>query len=158
MLDGQSRYLTQSLFLELGYNDAALFTLKDDDYVYNGKYMLSAKRLYLLMEDPTEYDYANTVFCGWKHWQKICDNKAIRRSIDEWRSELEYKLRAKGIKSMIQEGQKGSFQAAKWLADRGWDQRGAGRPSKQEVQREKEFQARASDEYGADVLRLLKNG
>lgn len=160
MMDTMGRYLTQSLFLELGYNEDAIFTLKENDHFHNDKVYYSIKRLYLELEDPTEYQFANAVLCGWKHWQKLCDNKAIRRHIDEWRSELEYKLRAQGVQQMIAQGRTGSFQAAKWLADRGWDTRAAGRPSKEEIQREKEFNARASDEFSADVVRLLpvKNG
>lgn len=41
MLDSMQRPLTQSLFLELGYTDFAIFTLKEDDYVYNDKTYLS---------------------------------------------------------------------------------------------------------------------
>ena len=59
MLDSMQRPLTQSLFLELGYTDFAIFTLKEDDYVYNDKTYISLKKLYLEMEDPTEYDFAN---------------------------------------------------------------------------------------------------
>jgi hypothetical protein len=156
LVDSMGRYLTQSLFLELGYNEDAVYSLKDQDHFHNGKVYYSIKRIYLSMEDPTEYQFAHAAFCGWKHWQKICDNKAIRKHVDEWRAELEYKLRSQGIQQMIQQGRTGSFQAAKWLSDRGWDTRAAGRPSKEEIQREKEFNARASDEYGADVVRLLK--
>lgn len=157
MLDGMGRYKTQSLFLEFGYDADALFTLKDQDHIYEGKLYVSMKRLYLEMEDPTEYQFANTVLVNWKHWQKMTANKMIRQHVDEWRSELEYKLRAQGVQAMIQQGRTGSYQAAKWLADRGWDVRPAGRPSKEEIQREKEFQSRVTDEYGADVIRLLKN-
>jgi hypothetical protein len=158
MLDSMGRYLTQSLFLEFAYNEDAIYSLKEQDHFHNGRVYYSIKRIYLEMADPTEYEFANAAFSGWKHWQKICDNKAIRKHIDEWRSELEYKLRCSGIKALIAQGTTGNFQAAKWLADRGWDTRGAGRPSKEEVQREKEFQSRAQDEFSGDVLRLLKNG
>jgi hypothetical protein len=158
MVDSVGRYLTQSLFLELGYNEDAIYTLKDNDHFHNGRLYISAKRLYLSMEDPTEYQFANVYFCGWKHWLKMTENKAIRRNIDEWREELELKLRAKGVKAMIQQAHTGSFQASKWLTDRGWEKRGAGRPSKDEVDAEKEYQTRDKETYGADVLRMLKNG
>jgi hypothetical protein len=49
-----------------------------------------------------------------------------------------------------------SFQAAKWLADKGWDKRRAGRPSKDEVEQEKKMQASLEEEYGSDVKRLFK--
>ena len=50
--------LTQSLFLEIGYTDYAVFTLKDDDYEYKGRVYPSLKRLYLEMEDVGEYEFA----------------------------------------------------------------------------------------------------
>ena len=37
LVDTNGKPLTQSLFLEIGYNDFALFTLKEQDYDYNGK-------------------------------------------------------------------------------------------------------------------------
>lgn len=155
MIDEMGRYITQSLFLEINYTDHAMYTLKEDHYTYNGKLMPSIKRLYLEMEDPTEYEFATTYFCGWKHWQRLLENKAIRKHIDEWREELEYKLRAKGIKRIILEVQgTNGMQASKWLADRGWSTRAAGRPSKSEVEQEKAFAAKAADEFSADIVRL----
>jgi len=58
---------------------------------------------------------------------------------------------------MISSAADGSYQSAKWLVDRGWDVKGAGRPSKQEVEREKKFQARVSEDFQADVVRLFGN-
>lgn len=154
--DIMGKPLTQSLFLEIGYNtEFAVYTLKDDDHVYEGKIYPSLKKLYLEMEDPTEYEFATTYLLGWRHWKRLCENKAIRKFIDEWREELELKLRCRGVKATIESAANGNFNAAKWLADRGWELRGAGRPSKEDVEREKKFQARASEEYSGDVVRLF---
>jgi hypothetical protein len=156
MLDSMNKPITQSLFLELGYTDFSVYTLKDNDYEYKGKVYPSLKRLYLEMADPTEYEFAVTYLIGWRHWKRICENKQIRVYIDEWREELEMKLRSEGVKHAMQSAKLGGFQAAKWLADRGWSNKGAGRPSKEDVEGEKKFQARMDSEYGADVLRLFK--
>lgn len=154
LLDTNGRPLTQSLFLELGYSDFAIYTLKDQDHVWNEKTYSSLKRLYLEVADPTEYVFATTYLLGWRHWKRLCDNKVIRAYIDEWREELEVKLRSQGVKHALTSAKTGSFQAAKWIADRGWEQRGVGRPSKDEVEREKKFQARVDSEYNADIIRL----
>lgn len=53
--------------------------------------------------------------------QRICNNKVLRKYIDDWRVELELKLRARAAKLMIDQASSGSYQAVKWLADRGWD-------------------------------------
>ncbi len=158
MQDTTGRPLTQGLFLEVNYGDFAVYSLKEVDHVHNGKTYLSLKRLYLECADPTEYEFATTYLLGWKHWQRLCDNKMLRVHIDEWRDELEIKLRAKAIKYILEtsSGPVANFQASKWVADRGWAVRGAGRPSKADVEREKKIQAGISDEYSADIVRLVK--
>lgn len=153
-LDSAGKPLTQSLFLEIGYSDQSVYTLKEDDHIYNGKLFPSLKRLYLETEDPTEYVFATTYLLNWKHWQRLCDNKVIRKYIDEWRDELEVKLRSKGIKELMKSANNGNYQAAKFLADRGWETRGAGRPSKEEIERNTKIEGRVNDEFSADVIRL----
>jgi hypothetical protein len=154
MLDGMGKPLTQSLFLEIGYTEQSVYTLKDQDHFHDGKWYPSLKRLYLETEDPTEYEFATTFLLGWKHWMRLCENKAVRRHVDEWREELEIKLRSKGVKEVLKSALAGNYQAAKYLSDRGWDTRGAGRPSKAEIEHEKKVQAAISDEYSADIIRL----
>lgn len=155
LLDSQDRPLTQSLFLEVGYDrDFALYTLKEVDHEFEGKVYPSIKRLYLEMEDPTEYEFANEYFLGWKHWMRICDNRILRTHILEWREELEIKLRSRAVKAMIKSADDGNYQASKWLVDRGWNTRGAGRPSKSELEAEKKIAATINSEYGADIIRL----
>lgn len=157
MVDSAGKPLTQSLFLEIGYTEQSIYTLKDFDYEYNGKTFPSLKRLYLLTEDPTEYEFATQYLLNWRHWQRLCENKVLRRHIDDWRDELEVKLRSKGVKEVLKSAIAGNYQAAKFLADRGWDNRGAGRPSKADVEHERKIQAAMSDEYSADVVRLYKD-
>lgn len=154
MLDAMGRPITQSLFLEIGYMDSAVYTLKDQDHEYNGKTYLSLKRLYLTIADPTEYEFATTYLLGWKHWLRLCENKAVRSHIDEWRIELEVKLRSQGVKAAMSSAMAGNYAAAKWMADRGWDTRGKGRPSKDEIEHEKKVQAGMANEYEADIIRL----
>lgn len=156
-IDSGGRFLTQSLFLELGYGENSVYTLKDYDYEYKGNVYPSLKRLYLEMEDTTEYDFANTHLAGWKHWQRMCENKAILIHIEEWRFELELKLRARAVRQMLDLASTGSYQASKWIADKGWDVRGAGRPSKAEKEKNKAIEGRIADEYSGDVLRMFAN-
>ncbi len=55
---------------------------------------------------------------------------------------------------MIKSANKGNFQAAKYLADRGWDVRPAGRPSKSEMEKRARIDETVHNEYAADVIRL----
>lgn len=155
-LDSEGRPKTQALFYEVRYDSDALYSLKDYDLIVGDKVYPSAKRLYMEVGDPTEYAFANKYFLGWKHWQRICDNKQIAQYIAQWREDLEMKLRSEAVAQTMAMAKGGSYQAAKFMIDRGYAKRAAGRPSKEEVERETKFQARIQDEYSADVIRLAK--
>lgn len=147
--------LTQSLFLEIGYTEYSVFTLKDDDYEYKGKVYPSLKKLYLEMEDVGEYLFACEYLLGWEHWQRLCSNKQISKEIEKWRYELELKLRSKAIieirnRSKTEKG----INASKWLAEKGWDKRQAGRPSKEEVERETKVAADLNRMFADDLQNL----
>lgn len=148
--------LTQGLFLEIGYKEHAVYTTKDDDYEYNGKVYPSLKRLYLEMEDVTEYAFATTHLLGWNHWQRLCENKVVAKYINEWRYELELKLRAKAFQNILTKAstEKG-INAAKWLAEKGWDKRSrAGRPSKEEVERNIQIETDIERQFREDIERI----
>ena len=153
-MDSMGRNLTQSLFLELGYRPEAIYTLKDEDFVYEGKYLPSVKQLYLDIGDPTEYAFANKCFTGWTQWQRIVANKQMTKIVEQWRFELEVKIRSEGVRSAKSQARKGSWQATKWLSERGWDQRGAGRPTKDQVEHERKVQAAVTNEFEEDAARL----
>lgn len=147
--------LTQSLFLEIGYTSFAVYTLKDEDFEYKGAVYPSLKRLYLEMQDAGEYEFATTYLLGWNHWQRLCNNKTILKHIEEWRYELELKLRSEAIKMIRAKAvtEKG-INASKWLAERGWDKRGAGRPTKSEIEHERKFQADVVNLFEDDLKRI----
>lgn len=147
--------LTQGLFLEIGYPASAIYTTKDADYEYNGRLLPSIKRLYIEMEDIGEYEFATTHFLGWEHWQRLCNNKQVRVFIDQWRYELELKLRSRAIRLIKDKAMlEGGITAAKWLADKGWDKHTAGRPSKEAVARETKLQSEILGQYQEDVSRI----
>lgn len=153
--DSGGRPLTQSLFIENGYNtEFAVYTLKDEDHEYKGKVYPSLKKLFLEMEDPTEYEFANTYLLGWQHWKRLNGNKLMTKHFEEWREELELRLRAQGIRAAIDQAADNNFQAAKYLAEKGWDKRQAGRPSKQEKLKEERMKKRMEDEFSADIKRM----
>ena len=154
-------FYTQGLFLELSYNNPAnaIYTLKDDDYTHNGKTYKSIKRLYMRIADPTEYEFAIQCFAGWSHWRRICDKtKLLHEHIEEWRAELEVKLRSEGVRGVMNEARgegKSAMTASRWLADKGWaDKRKAGRPTSAEVEGERKQQARIKDELSSDFDRI----
>lgn len=156
--DTIGRFLTQSLFIELEFKkNTALYSLGEEDRTIKGITYPSLKRLYLELEDPTEYEFAITYFYSWPHWLRICQNIKLATFIDEWRAELEIKLRSRGIKKMIAtagSSTKDAVTASKWLSDRGWTKRKAGAPSKDEIARERKIAAGISSEVEEDRKRL----
>lgn len=156
MIDSMGRPLTQSLFLEIGYSEFAIYTLKEYDHTYNGVVYPSLKKIFIKEEDPTEYVFAEKHLLGWQHWKRLCENKVIARHIDEWREELELKIRSQAVRDMMNlcASESGNYSAAKFLADRGWEKRAAGRPSKAEKEKHTRVEERIAQEFEADVIRL----
>lgn len=158
--DEKGRYLTQGLFLEERYNtNLAVFTLDGEDKVYKGKTYLSLKRLYLEACDPIEYNFAKTNLYDWKHWQKMTNNKFVREHVDQWRKELELYLVSEGVQTLVGLAMDdSSYQAAKYLASRGWDVSERGRPSNDQIKEEIKKRADDAAEYQEDfkLLSLTK--
>ena len=154
MKDDKGRYFTQGLFLEIGYGKYAVYTFKEDDYTYKGKVYPSVKKAYLEMEDPTEYEFAKKYFVDWTHWKKICENKVLRVEIDKWREELELQIRSQAIRDIINNSTEGSYQASKYLADRGWDKNAVGRPNKATKAKDDKLKDILDDEFGQDFKRM----
>ena len=157
-LDVRGRPLTQSLFLETGYNvDYAVYTLKDYDHEYNGVVYPSLKRLYLSHEDPIEYDFANTYLYSWEQWQRLCENKLVSPHIDRWRFELNLKLSSQAVRDIIASTEEeGGFQARKYVAERSWNKGSVGRPKKDTSEMDKKISERLDSEYADDVARVLE--
>jgi hypothetical protein len=155
LVDTSGRPLTQALFLEIGYSDYAVYTLKEQDHTYNEKVYPSLKRLYLEMCDPVEFDFATEYLLGYRHWKRICENKALASHVAEWREELELKLRSQAMAQMLDMSED-SFQAVKWLADKGWEKKGAGRPATKEKEMEAALTKKVETDYSADIVRLKR--
>lgn len=154
--DSMGRYITQGLFLENRYDqDMAVFTIDGEDKLYEGKTYPSLKKLYLEYQDPKEWAFANEYLFDWDHWQRMVHNKWIGQHVHEWRKELELKLVAEGVSVLINLAvEQDSYQAAKWLAERGWDKSTKGRPSKEEVDGELKKRANEAEEWGKDFQLL----
>lgn len=164
LMDGMGRFKTNSLFLETCVDQAkkpdAVYTLKPYDHEYKGKIYYSLKKIYLEMEDPTEYLFATTYLAGWNHWKRICNNKAFVEFIEEWREELELKLRAKGFKQVLEAAQEDGnlgYNASKFLVDKGWKEgKGRGRPTKAEKEKQRKQDQQLVGSFEEDLKRLKR--
>lgn len=111
------------------------------------------KQQFLEKEDPTEYFFAVDVIGSWDEWKKLRSSRLIRTEIEKWRDELEVRLRAKSFLRLLEEAKsksRNAYDANKMIVREGWKlpetSAGKGRPSKEEVKRELEKQARLEKE------------
>ena len=140
---------TKSLFYELSYNDPeyAIFTTKEQDHVTaDGRPLVSLQQLYVSMvpNDPTEYEFAQTVFGSWEVWEKIKKAPQIAPFVKRWKNEVEIKVKSQAIQAIameMKEGGRSSFSAAKLLLEKGWlDKDNASQAKKKLAMKEQEEQ------------------
>jgi|TARA_R110000772_G_scaffold63866_1_gene142771 hypothetical protein len=159
--DKMGRYRTQSLFWEKRDEEMQpIWTLKEEDIVRNDITYPSLKKLYMAYDHVpgAEYDFAMEHFGSWDHWIYLCKNTTplIKDMIQAWKDEVDIRLKAKGIKAIIMhslDNDPKGLQAAKYLVEKGYAKR-AGRPSKEEVERELKTDARAVKDRQADLERI----
>ena len=96
------------------------------------------------------------VFGSWEHWQKLSTSQGLKDLVQEWRDELDIRIKAQSLKAMMlaaRDNDAKGVNAAKYLAEKGYAQK-RGRPSKEEVEREKKIQAGANKELADDMERI----
>ena len=135
------------------------WTLKEDDHPADGKIYKSMKKLYIAMEDVTEYEFAQATLGSYKHWERLLESPIIRPHIEQWRKELNLKMKARAMKSIIKaatEDEKLSFQAMKYLADNEYldTKSKRGRPSKDEVKAELRKEVQTNKTLLDDAARI----
>lgn len=155
---------TKGLFYETSLPEdresmGTAWTLKEDDHHADGKVYKSMKKMYVAMEDVTEYDFAQATLGSYKHWERLLESPIIRPHIDQWRKELNLKLKARAMKSIIKaatEDEKLSFQAMKYLADNDYlDKKSKrGRPSKDELKAELRKEVQSNKTLMDDAARI----
>ena len=157
-LDKMNRFRTQSLFYEWyipeDKNDLdPIFTLKNQSH--NG--LPSMKELYLSYEDPTGYQFAIDHLGSYPHWKKLCKLKWFQEYKKDWDDELEVRLLSKSIRkvnTLAQGDTAQAFNAAKYLADKGWEPK-KGRPTKAEKEKQLKVQTQLEDELQEDFDRVM---
>ena len=151
----KGHWLTKKLFLETcgGDLDRVLYTVREEDKTYRGITYPSIQKIFVELEDPTEYLIAKEYFGSWKHWI-ILSEGILKNEIEAWRDEIEVRLRSKGLQQIRQLSAGGDRNAAKILLDKGWVRRGAGAPTKAERAGELKKQAKIVSIVDNDLERL----
>lgn len=151
----QGHWLTKKLFLETcqGDLDRVLYTLREDDVTYRDITYPSIQRIFVELEDPTEYRIAKEYFGSWKHWI-ILSEGILKTRVEEWRDEVEVRLRSVGLRQIRVLAKGGCKSSAKILLDKGWDRRKAGAPSKVEKEAELKAATKIVSIVDGDLQRL----
>ena len=162
MLDSMLRYRKNTLFLECRYSEKegseAIFTLKDEDILYKGRTLYSLKKIYLSYDHipKYEYDFAMDVFGSWEHWVILSTEAQVKEHIQAWQEELEIRLKSEAMRNLLKvsrsEGNSAT-QANKFIVDKGWDVK-AGRPTKEEKQRQIRQDSKVRENIAEDMKRL----
>lgn len=140
--DNQNRWLTQALFYETNIERNPnvtpfdpIFTLYEDR-----PGLISARKTFVAMEDPTGRKWALTYLGDWEHWLRLMKAQWFRDAYDVWISELNEHLKSKAIAKILEvmksENGAQALAAAKFIAAEEYKKSGRGRPSKAELQGE----------------------
>lgn len=145
---------TRSLFKEFAVSgDMPVFTLRRaEGYV-------RIKDLYIkfCVSDPSEADFAETVFGDVSFWKNIAKCDWIQEDLREWRETAEVKRKSKAFKAIIKEVEskgRASFSASKFLIEEPWKDK---RDPKTKTQNKKTT-SKASVQVRSDIQRLQEEG
>jgi hypothetical protein len=141
----------------------AIYTLKEFDHKGpDGRVFPSLRRLYIEMEDPTEYNFATTYLGGWNHWQLIRNSNWFQEHIIDWRDELDVKFRAKALANIANKAlnpdDKDNLSAAKYILDGKWipqEKLKRGRPSKEKIAEEAQKLIADKTDVADDFKRIM---
>lgn len=159
MKDIRGAWRLGSLFYEHaieGYSP--LWTICDVDRTVGDVTYPSLKQIYMSYEHTpgSEYEFAIAEIGSWVHWERLIKSPLLRSTIQQWRDELEVKIRANAIKSIIKTSlgdSSASATAAKWLAEKGYSPK-RGRPTKEEKAGHLKQEERIDKEIQDDMERI----
>ena len=152
--------LLRGLFFETQGEDksSVIYTLKDVDH----EGFPSMYRLFMEIDDPTEWEVAQKLVDGWEHWEMLCNCSWFKPYIERWRKELELRYKSKALQKIRTEAKAGgrdAFQANKYLLEKAWepkesDKAKRGRPTKDDIKKAADELAKADNRLSTDWERI----
>jgi hypothetical protein len=143
--DSMNRWVTTGLFTETAGQNKEFITYTLDE----------ARELFLATQDITGYTFAKQHLGGLSHWKALQSSPVMSPILDEWLEEMEVAKRAESLLRIEKTAREGHFQANKFLSDRGWEKHGRGRPSKSDVEKERNKQTKSAGQV-VEYLRPIK--
>jgi hypothetical protein len=122
LVDSTGRKLTSGLFFELA----------DPASGIPPQFKLSEWRTeYVRIADPTDYKAAMALIGSWEHWEALVANPRFREHLEQWRKEVDVKLRSEAIAALRAQSKSATgVAAARWLAEQGGVPKNKGRQPK----------------------------
>jgi hypothetical protein len=108
------------------------------------------------LEDPTGYDWAMKYLGDYAHWEDLLKSSWFRDALQTAQEELSQRLKAQALRRVREiagSDSASSLVASKYLAERGWEKR-AGRPSKEQVDKELKKNLEVLDAEADDLARI----
>lgn len=96
------------------------FTLADED---DGDIESMPKIFKRFYQDVTEYKFVHYCFDGdFNHWEALKENKQFRKHYENWKAECINRLKCEAMQKIVEtamdDGNRNSFQALKYLVER----------------------------------------
>ena len=156
-------HLTKALFYEkASVKTNVLYTLKDKDITIDSKAVFpSLYRLYMEMEDITEFNFAETYFENWEHWQLLCSLSWFSFRAERFRHDLELKLKSQALAHIIavsRSSNRDAYGASKYILEKGYEKKRAssvGRPSREQIHKEAKILVTENSLIDQDYARIL---
>ena len=153
--------IEKDLFLEESSNpEHIIYTLnRKETEGYPSLY-----EFYMKEEDFTEFEFATKYFESFQHWKCITQRVFMVPHIAQWREELELKIKARNLKSLINKAETDST-VAKFLLGNKWVEDAQskvpvtnlrGRPSKEEIKSHLYLISAQEKQIDQDLERIKK--
>ncbi len=157
LVDKEQTHITLANTRDVEYGRAATMSLFKQ-YNKKGKQDIHEwRKRFVATLDPTEYEGAISLVGSWADWLRF--KKAWpsfkKLHLDAWLDEIEIQLRSQAIRSLAKAAltEKGTS-AARFIAEGGYKQKTAGRPSTGEIQGNLRRESEIEKEIAEDVARV----
>ncbi len=153
-------HLLKALFFEMSVDferPDVLYTLKLEDH----EGFPSIHRLYVELEDTSEYVFANKYFDNYAHWKKLCACNWFKPYLEDMREELDLKLKQRALERLKaiadDPTHKSHYLANKLIHEEGLQIKkdNRGRPSKKSITEEANKLFKTSEEVDEDYDRII---
>lgn len=158
-------FITKGLFWETALitKENCVYTFKDEDIEreISGSVRLlpSIRRLYLEINDETEYRFAKECFYSWSHFKKLLECSWFKDYLSDMREELSVMNESRAREVILKKAESGDYHANKHIVSEitGSRKSTVGRPSKEKIRQEANKLFNENSEILDDYRRITED-